>query len=123
CRVVGLGDLDTWRDARSRMASSRGPIRSARTRFRIIRQDEHFTYAQGGFRLIGVLGWSPGTDQVIALLPRGPECDAAPPNQLVTMEFRVAGRPAFSLLTPGGRCRIEAAVATPPSERRDGNAR
>jgi hypothetical protein len=115
CRVVGLGDLETWRNARSRRAGTPGPIRTARTRFSVLHQDELFTYAQGGFSLAGFLGWAPGTDQVVALLPRNEVCDTAPPNTLITMEYRVQGRPAFSLVTRSGLCPIEAVIATPPA--------
>jgi hypothetical protein len=116
CSIAGLGDLEKWRDARSRRAISSGPIRTQQTRFHVIRQDEQYTYAQGGFSLIGHLGWTPGTDQVVALLPRGEQCDAARANAIVTMEFRVEGRPAFALVTPKGLCPIEAVVAAPRAQ-------
>ena len=119
CPIAGLGDLEKWRDARSRRAISSGPIRTQQTRFHVIRQDEHYTYAQGGFSLVGHLGWTPGTDQVVALLPRGEECDAAQPNAIVTMEFRVEGRPAFALVTRKGLCPIDAVVAAPRAEPED----
>lgn len=116
CRVAGLGDLETWRNARSRRAGTGRPITSAQTRFTVMRQDEEYTYARGGFSLAGFLGWTPGTDQVVALLPRSEPCDAAPPDEIVTMEYRVEGRPAFALVTRKGLCPIDAVVATPSAE-------
>lgn len=119
CAIAGLGDLERWRNARSRRAMTSRPITTQQTRFRVVRQDEQFTYAQGGFSLIGFLGWMPGTDQVIALLPRGKACDSAPENQIVTMEFRMQGRPAFGLVTRNGVCPIDAVVAVPRAEPED----
>jgi hypothetical protein len=116
CPIVGLGDLEKWRDSRSRRAQIRGPYTTTQTRFELVREDEHYRYARGGFSLAGYLGWTPGTDQVIALLPRGEPCDAAPADEILTMQFKVEGRPAFALLTPKGLCPIDAIVAAPRAE-------
>ena len=116
CPIVGLGDLEKWRDTRSRRAQIRGPYVTSQTRFDLVREDEHYRYARGGFGLAGYLGWTPGTDQVIALLPRGEVCDVAPANEILTMQFKAEGRPAFSLLTPKGACPIDAIVAAPRAE-------
>jgi hypothetical protein len=116
CPIVGLGDLEKWRDTRSRRAQIRGPYVTSQTRFQVVREDEHYRYASGGFGLAGYLGWTPGTDKVIALLPRGTDCDLAPSDEIVTMQFKAEGRPAFSLLTPKGPCSIDAIVAAPRAE-------
>ena len=93
-----------------------GAFRTSQTRFELVREDEHYRYARGGFSLVGVLGWTPGTDQVIALLPRGEPCDEAQANEILTLQFKVEGRPAFALLTPKGLCPIDAIVAAPRAE-------
>lgn len=106
CPVVGLGDLEAWRNARGRASTSTRPIQSSRTRYTIVYRDEEYLYAQGGFSIIGLLGWRPGTDQVIALLPRTEVCAGADRNGFASVEFRIAGTPAFAVVTRNGLCPI-----------------
>ena len=49
-------------------------------------------------------------------MPRGTDCDVAPADEIVTMQFKAEGRPAFSLLTSKGPCSIDAIVAAPRAE-------
>jgi hypothetical protein len=106
CPVVGLGDLEAWRNARGRASTTTRPIQSSRTRYTIVYRDEEYLYAQGGFSIVGLLGWRPGSDQVIALLPRNEVCAAADRNGFASVEFRIAGTPAFSVVTRDGLCPI-----------------
>lgn len=106
CPVVGLGDLEAWRNARGRASTSTRPIQSSRTRYTIVYRDEEYLYAQGGFSIIGLLGWRPGTDQAIALLPRTEVCAGADRNGFASVEFRIAGTPAFAVITRDGLCPI-----------------
>ena len=110
CPVVGLGDLDTWRDARGRASTTTRPITTSRTRYTIVYRDEEFLYARGGFSIIGLIGWRPGTDQVIALLPRTAECAGADRDGFATVQFRIAGSPAFAVLTREGQCPIAGVI-------------
>lgn len=106
CPVVGLGDLEAWRNARGRASTTTNPIQSSRTRYQIVYRDEEYLYAQGGFSIVGLLGWRPGTDQVIALLPRTAVCAAADRNGFASVDFRIAGTPAFAVITRDGPCPI-----------------
>ena len=110
CRVAGLGDLDQWREVRGRATTSMKPITSSRTRYTIVYRDEEYLYAQGGFSIIGLIGWRPGTDQVIALLPRNAQCAGADRDGFATTEFRVTGSPAFSVVTKEGLCPIAGVI-------------
>jgi hypothetical protein len=106
CPVVGLGDLEAWRNARGRASTTTRPIQSSRTRYTIVYRDEQYLYAQGGFSIIGLIGWRPGTDQAIALLPRTEVCAAADRNGFASVDFRIAGTPAFAVITRDGLCPI-----------------
>ena len=106
CPVVGLGDLEAWRNARGRASTTTRPITTSRTRYTIVHRDEEYLYAQGCFSIIGLLGWRPGTNQAIALLPRNEICAAADRSGFATVEFRIAGTPAFAVVTPRGLCPI-----------------
>jgi hypothetical protein len=110
CPVVGLGNLDQWREIRGRATTSTRPITSSRTRYTIVYRDEEYLYAQGGFSIIGLIGWRPGTDQVIALLPRTAECAGADRDGFATVEFRIAGTPAFAVVTKEGLCPIAGVI-------------
>ncbi|HVN38237.1 MAG TPA: hypothetical protein VMW19_08720 [Myxococcota bacterium] len=110
CRVAGLGDLDQWREVRGRATTSMKPITSSRTRYTIVYRDEEYLYAQGGFSIIGLLGWRPGTDQVIALLPHTEDCAGADRDGFATVEFRITGTPAFAVVTKEGLCPISGVV-------------
>jgi hypothetical protein len=113
CEVVGLGDLEAWRGSRGRASTTTRPLTSARTRYTIVHRDEEYLYARGGFSLIGLIGWRPGTDQVIALLPRTEVCAEADRDGLATTEFRIAGTPAFSVVTRQGLCPISGVLPAP----------
>jgi hypothetical protein len=110
CPVVGLGDLEAWRDARGRASTTTRPIQSSRTRYTIVHRDESYLYAQGGFSIIGLIGWRPGSDQVIALLPRIAECAPADRNGFASVDFRIAGTPAFGVVTNRVVCPISGIV-------------
>lgn len=116
CAVAGLGDLEQWRKAKGRASTTTNPITSSQTRYRIVHRDEQYLYAQGGFSIAGLLNWSPGTDQVIALLPRTKVCAAADRDGFASVEFRIAGRPAMAVVTPEGLCPVEALIPAPRLE-------
>jgi len=110
CPVVGLGDLEAWRNARGRASTTSRPIQSSRTRYTIVYRDEEYLYAQGGFSILGLIGWRPGTDQVIALLPRTAVCAGADRTGFASVEFRIAGTPAFAVVTREGLCPISGVI-------------
>jgi hypothetical protein len=121
CAVVGLGDLERWRDARGRISTTSNPITTSQTSLVLVHRDETHLYVLGGFGLAGLLAWSPGTDQVLAMVPRGETCaelerEDRARGRRFTIQFRIRGRPALALVTPQGLCPVEAVMAAPRPE-------
>jgi hypothetical protein len=112
CPVAGIGDLEDFRTSRSR---SRGrPIHTSSIGIEIVHEDEEYVYARGGFSIAALFGWAPGTDQVVALLPKVPEC--APVADLaargrVSVVFRQVGRPALGITAGAATCPVSGVVA------------
>jgi hypothetical protein len=123
CDVAGLGDLERWRDSRGRITTTTKPITTSETSVYVVHRDETYLYVLGGFSLAALLDWSPGTDQVLAMLPRGEKCAEFEGPEFAsgerdrghraTLEFRIDGKPALSLITRNGRCPVEAVMAAP----------
>lgn len=117
CTLVGIGDLEDWRRSRS---TGRGygesPIQRSSVRLEIVKQDADYLYARGGFGIASLLGWSPGTDQVVALLPRSPECAALSEGGFRSVLFRDTGRPALGVVNGDFLCPIAGLVAVRPGD-------
>jgi hypothetical protein len=111
CPVSGIGDLEQWRDARAR--TTRAPVIRSITRARVVYQDETYVMLQGGFSIAALFGWSPGTNQVRALIRRSPECEKIDVGSDLSVEFRASGRPALVILTGSGLCPIEGLLPAP----------
>ena len=104
CDPVGIGGLNQWRDRRRRAPG--GPLQRSRSSFTKVFQDEDVTMVRGRFPFTGAVGFSGGYD-VVALLPRNDVCDAVAEQGVASIEFRVVGRDAITLLHQGSRCAIE----------------
>jgi len=115
CRLDGIGDLEDWRGSRSGGGGGRGfggsPIRRSSVRIEIVHEDADFLYARGGFSIASLLRWSPGTDQIVALLPRTRECAPLERGGLVSVLFRQAGSPALGVVAGDALCPISALIA------------
>jgi hypothetical protein len=116
CPVAGIGNLEDFRGSRSRGGYGRGPIRNSSIRIEIVHEDEEYAYARGGFSIAGMFGWSPGTDQVVALLPKIPECAPLAEGGEVTLAYREAGRPALGIVTGQGVCPVSGLVGVEPQD-------
>lgn len=117
CRVVGIGDLEQLRASRSRGTGYGGsPIRRGNERIEIVHEDEQYLYARGGFSIGAMFGWGPGTDQVVALLPRVEACRPLAKGGFVSVLFRQVGSPALSIPVGDGVCPIEALIAVEPDD-------
>ena len=117
CPVVGLGDLEDFRKSRSQgQGYGQSPIQRGSDRIELVYRDESYTYVRGGFTIAALLGWAPGTDQVVALLPRTPACEPLEAGGFVSTEFRQVGSPAFSIIAGEALCPVHGVVATTPGQ-------
>lgn len=117
CSVAGIGDLERLR--RSRRGSGgygQGNAQRRKERIEIVFTDEEYLYARGGFTLGSRFGWSPGTDQVVALLPLIPECSGLVEGGFVNTQFKEAGSPALGILEGDVVCPIRALIAVQPHD-------
>ena len=120
CRVVGIGDLESLRGSRSRGGYGQAASQRRKERIEIVFSDEEYLFARGGFSLGNRFGWAPGTDQVVALLPRIAECSGieagGDEDGFVNTQFREVGSPALGILDGDRVCPIRALVAAEPED-------
>lgn len=114
CRIVGIGDLEDFRRSRSQGGYGQSPIQRANDRIEIVHRDEAYLYARGGFSIAAMFGWAPGTDQVIGLLPRIPECRPLEQGGPVSILYREAGTPALAIPVEDALCPVHGVMATLP---------
>lgn len=114
CEIVGIGDLEKFRGSRSRGGYGGSPIERGNDRIVIVYRDEEYLYARGGFSIAGMFGWAPGTDQVVALLPRIPECRPLARGGFVSVLFREAGEPALGIVAGDDLCPVRGVIAVQP---------
>jgi hypothetical protein len=107
CTPVGIASLEAWRSRRGRRLE--GPLPRSPVSFRVVYQDEEYVLARGRFPLANRIGWSGGED-TLALIPRTAACAPVIARGTGSMEFRVAGRDPFILVSAAGRCPIEGFV-------------
>jgi hypothetical protein len=116
CPIAGIGNLESFRGSRSRGGIGRGPLRTSTIRIQIVHEDEDYLYARGGFSIAATFGWSPGTDQVVALLPKIPECAPLATGGTVTVVHRETGRPALGIVSGGVTCPVSGLVGVLPAD-------
>ena len=116
CGIAGLGNLEHFRGSRSRGGYGRANIRRSPDRIQIVHEDEEYVYARGGFSIAGMFGWSPGTDQVVALLPKIPECAPLAAGGPVSVLYRQVGRPALGIAAGEGVCPVSGVVGVLPED-------
>lgn len=115
CPVIGIGDLEDWRRSRSLGGYGRGPIRRSSVRVEIVKRDADYIYARGGFSIAALLSWTPGTDQVVALLPRIDAC-APVESGFYSVIFKETGTPALGVVSGDDVCPIAGLVAVQPDD-------
>jgi hypothetical protein len=116
CEVAGIGNLEDFRSSRSRGGYGRGNIRRSSDRIEIVHEDEEYVYARGGFSIAGMFGWSPGTNQVVALLPKIPECAPLTGGGPVSVLYREVGKPALGIAAGEGVCPVSGVVGVLPED-------
>lgn len=116
CPIVGIGRLEKLRGSRSRAGYGTSPIIRGIDRIEIVHRDEEYLYARGGFSIAGMFGWTPGTDQVVALLPIGPACDPLAGGGAVDVLFKDAGTPALGIVAGDGVCPVRGLIAVRPDD-------
>ncbi len=104
CEPMGVASLAEWRDLRSRPRRFE-PVPRAQAVFHVTWTDEDVVLARGRFPLASEIGFT-GTDDLVAMLPNGPECVDRLQQGVASMEFRDAGRVAFALVGSEGLCPI-----------------
>ena len=107
CTPVGIASLEAWRSRRGRREE--GPLPRSPVNFRVVYEDEDYVLARGRFPLASRIGWSGGED-TLALIPRNAACAPVIARGRGSMEFRVAGRDPFILVSREGRCAIQGFV-------------
>jgi hypothetical protein len=116
CPVAGIGNLEDFRGSRSRGGYGRGSIRRSPDRIEIVHEDEEYLYARGGFSIAALFGWSPGTDQVVALLPKTPECAPLAEGGPVSVLYRQVGKPALGIAAGAGVCPVRGMMGVEPGD-------
>ena len=109
CSPLGVGHLETWRNAGPRPVSygPGGPLPRKTARFQEIWRDEAEIFLRGRFPLASWIGFR--SDAVVAVLPNQGHCRGAIADGEATMEYRYSGTPAFSLMMkPPAHCAIRA---------------
>lgn len=104
CEPVGVASLAEWRDLRSRPRRFE-PVPRAQAVFHVTWTDEDVVLARGRFPLAREIGFT-GTEDLVAMLPNGPECVDRLQEGVASMEFRDAGRLPFALVGSEGLCPI-----------------
>lgn len=117
CPIIGIGNLEDFRRSRSQGTGYGGsPIRRGNEDLRIVYRDEQYFYARSGFSIGAMLGWAPGTDQVIGLLPRNEACAPLAEGGPAGSIFRQAGTPAIAISAGDGLCPVHGLIATKPGD-------
>jgi hypothetical protein len=114
CDPVGILSLPEWRDRRPRSRNTSVIPRSqAQLRERVY-LDEEVAFIRGRFLLASEIGFSGGGD-AIAVIPNSPECQGLTVPGVASMEFRPAGKRAYSLINGGQLCPVIGFARPPPT--------
>jgi hypothetical protein len=76
--------------------------------------DEEVAFIRGRFLLASEIGFSGGGD-AIAVIPNSPECQGLTVPGVASMEFRPAGKRAYSLINGGQLCPVIGFARPPPT--------
>jgi hypothetical protein len=114
CQILGVGNLELWRD-RNRRASA-GGVPRAQAIYRTIARDDDFVLLRGQFPLAGAVGFSGGMD-IVAVVPNDDMCSTPLKAGVASMEYRGKGRRALSLVGSRGLCRIHGLILPLPDSK------
>jgi hypothetical protein len=112
CQVLGIGNLELWRD-RNRRATAAG-IPRAQANFKILHADDEVTLLRGQFPLASSVGFSGGLD-LVAVVENTKNCEGPIASGTASMEYRGKGKRAISLVGKSGLCRVRGLIQPLPS--------
>ena len=116
CRSVGIGSLSVWRNRKPRPNNRGGAIVArAQADYRKVYEDSDVVFLRGRFPLASKVGWV-GLDDLIAVVPKHPNCEAPLARNTSSMEYYPAGRYVLTLVSTHGQCPIEGLI-TPYGDR------
>jgi hypothetical protein len=107
CQILGVGNLELWRDRNRR--STAGGVPRAQARYRTIHQDDDFVLLRGQFPLAGAVGFSGGMD-IVAVVPNNDTCSRPIEAGVASMEYRGKGQRALSLIGQRGLCQLHGLI-------------
>ena len=89
----------------------------AQADYRKIYEDSQVAFLRGRFPLASKVGWV-GLDDLIAVVPKIPNCEAPLSRNTSSMEYYPAGRYVLTLVSYRGQCPIQGLITpygdTPP---------
>lgn len=110
CRAVGIGSLRAWRNRQPRPPNRGGAIVArAQADYRKIYEDSDVVFLRGRFPLSGKVGWV-GLNDLIAVVPRIPECEAPISRNTSSMEYFPVGKNVLTLVSTRGQCPIQGLI-------------
>ena len=110
CQSSGLGPLTMWRDRDTR-ATPQGVPRS-QANYRTIYADDELALLRGVFTEAIWVGFDNSSD-LVAVVPRGGNCEKPIAEGVASLEYRAKGREAMSLVGPKGLCPVQAFLIPP----------
>lgn len=114
CDPVGILSLPEWRDRGPRRPNA-AVIPRARADLReVVYADEELTLVRGRYPLTREIGFMGGGDCILAI-PNVEECRGVPEARQASMEFRPAGRDAYTLINGTVRCPVLGFIQPPPN--------
>jgi len=112
CDPVGVLSLVQWRDRRPRRHSASVIPRSRAALRERVYADKDLTLIRGRFPLASQIEIT-GASDLIAVIPRTPECEGLQVPGDSSMEFRAAGRQPFTLINGRQLCPLLGFVLPP----------
>jgi hypothetical protein len=112
CNATGVADLEKWRRrfGKNSGLTSSSPIPRAQANYQLVAKDEDSILLRGSFPLAGKVRAS-GSQDLVLILPRSPECEEVADRNTASMEYRPSGNPALALLASKGRCVVRGFVS------------
>jgi hypothetical protein len=110
CDAIGTLSLVAWRNRQPR-ARTRSAVPRSTVRYSVVHRDPQYVFLRGRFPLASRIG-IPSAFDLVAIVPDDEPCRVIASRSEASLEFRVAGREAFRLLTGGPPC-LPAGFAMP----------
>jgi len=114
CDPIGILSLREWRNRRPRRRTPSVIPRSPAELREWVYVDEDLSLIRGRFLLASEIGFAGGGDS-IAVIPNITECRSLAVPGTVSMEFRQAGKQAYTLINGRQLCPVLGFVKPPPT--------